>query len=888
MKFRTKTILGIALIESVLLSVLGLSILGQLQSSNEAELERRAATTARLISASTRDALIAYDLASLESVVSEIMDTGDLAYVRVLDPHDQPLVERGNLPTQKFSADENIWKVSDGIYDREIPMTVSGQTFGSIQFGIDIAPLQALIAKTRNWTLSISLLEILLVAVFSSILGTYLTRQLLSLRNASQTIAHGDLSRDLLVVGNDELAETAAAFNHMLAKLRDEDAVRTTHNTQLQRHLAALRSLNDIAAQPNLEPEATLRHALKIATEHVNLEFGIISRIQRDEYRVIVQVSPPDTLSDGQCFPLGSTYCSNTLAQGDLLAISNAQKSDYVTHPCFRELGLAAYIGIPIWVKGEVFGTLNFSSPTVREGDFDNFDLEFVRLLSRWAGAFLERMQTIAELLQSEASLREAKEEAESANRAKSAFLATMSHEIRTPMNGVLGMAQLLQSPKVGDAERLDFAQTILDSGQTLLALLNDILDLSKIEAGKLEFESIPFEPAQILHQTMALFSPSANAKGIKLHLNWSGGVAPQCYTGDPQHLRQMLSNLVGNAIKFTATGDIHIAGREVERDQTAARLEFSVSDTGIGISQDKQHLLFKPFSQTDSSTTRHFGGSGLGLSIVRSLAQQMGGKAGVESTFGQGARFWFQILAKPASLDESNAQTKKPNLSERPTTDFNAQVLVVEDNPTNRKVITALLKKHGLSVSTAENGQQGIDALLHGDPVDLVLMDIQMPILDGYTATQHIRQWEADNNRPHLPIIALSADAFEEDRQHALTSGMDDFLAKPINVKTLLSILSKWLPAQAPAAASKATHPERPLDTESMCRALDELFPLIAANKFKAITKFNTLKNLMAGTRFANEIEELSQPLAEMRFALVHKQLDTIAQKHGWKSSST
>ncbi len=807
MKFRTKTILGIALIEGILLSILGISILGQLQSSNEDELERRAATTARLISASTRDALIAYDLASLESVVSEIMGTGDLAYVRVLDPHNQPLVTRGTLPNQKFSADVNVWQVKDGIYDREIPMTVSGQTFGSIQFGIDIAPLQALIAKTRNWTLSISLLEMLLVAVFSSILGTYLTRQLLSLRNASQTIERGDLSRDLPVIGNDELAETATAFNHMLAKLRAEDAARTTQNTQLQRHLAALRTLNDIAAQPNLEPEETLRHALKVATEHVNLEFGIISRIQHEEYRILVQVSPPNTLSDGQCFSLGTTYCSNTLAHGDLLAIANASITDFVSHPCFREFGLAAYIGIPIWVKGEVFGTLNFSSPTGRAGDFDNFDLEFVRLLSRWTGTFLERMQTVAELLQSEAALREAKEEAESANRAKSSFLATMSHEIRTPMNGVLGMAQLLQDPKVSDAERLDYAQTILDSGQTLLALLNDILDLSKIEAGKLEFESIPFEPAQILHQTMALFSPSASSKGIKLHLNWSGQPG-QSYSGDPQRLRQMLSNLVGNAIKFTTTGDIHLAAREIQRDQSTALLEFSVSDSGIGISQDKQHLLFKPFTQTDSSTTRQFGGSGLGLSIVHSLAQQMGGQAGVESTLGQGARFWFQILAKPACEDESKAHFEKTNRSERSISEFSGQILVVEDNPTNRKVITALLKKYGLSVSTAENGQQGIDAVLRGDHFDLVLMDIQMPVMDGNTATRHIRQWEADNNRLHLPIIALTADVFEEDRQYSLSSGMDDFLAKPINIKTLLSILTQWLPAQTPAAATEATQP--------------------------------------------------------------------------------
>ncbi|MBP9905256.1 MAG: response regulator [Rhodoferax sp.] len=391
--------------------------------------------------------------------------------------------------------------------------------------------------------------------------------------------------------------------------------------------------------------------------------------------------------------------------------------------------------------------------------------------------------------------LRLAKTAAESANVAKSRFLATMSHEIRTPMNGILGMAQMLLAPNLTTKEREHYVNTILSSGQTLLTLLNDILDISKIEADKIHLEAVLTDPVQLLSDVQALFANQANAKQLRLEQQWHGPVG-QHYLLDAHRLRQMLSNLTGNGIKFTETGSVRIEGRELRRDAEQADLEFSVTDTGLGIAPDQQALLFQPFSQADSSTTRRFGGSGLGLSIVRSLAHLMHGDVGVSSASGQGSRFWFRIRVTCSS--ECLAQT--PPAAHRVATaspvdrPVGGRVLVAEDNLVNGMVIEALLKQLGLDVQLVTDGQQAVDVLTSGEIPDVILMDIQMPVLDGYAATEHIRQWEERHDRPRTPIIALTADAFEEDRQHCFAVGMDAFLTKPVAMEALRAALSPWV----------------------------------------------------------------------------------------------
>jgi signal transduction histidine kinase len=390
--------------------------------------------------------------------------------------------------------------------------------------------------------------------------------------------------------------------------------------------------------------------------------------------------------------------------------------------------------------------------------------------------------------LEQQQAIRRDRDAAVEANRLKSEFLATMSHEIRTPMNGVLGMCELLQRTDL-DGRQKHLSDTILRSARSLLEILNDILDFSKIESGKLELEHAAFSPAEVVHGVSAPFIAAAQAKGIDFSVRIEAGVPP-LLVGDALRLRQILNNLLSNAIKFTSQGAVTVSCGLLDVQQDRAELRFVVSDTGIGIAESVQEHVFEPFAQAQSDTTRRYGGTGLGLAIVRRLVTAMGGRIEIHSELGRGSTFIFTttlyrapdqlLLPRPSSMEATGPRF---SIAHAPS------VLLAEDNAVNREVLTEMLEHIGCRVISVENGALALAAVA-GRTFDAILMDCQMPVMDGHTATAELRALEQATSQNPAFIIALTADATEENRKRCLDAGMNAVVTKPISQANLRDLI--------------------------------------------------------------------------------------------------
>ncbi|MBB1489151.1 ATP-binding protein [Oceanospirillum sediminis] len=758
LSFRTKITVGLLAIQSLVLIVLFYLNLSTLSQANNEGLTRRAEATTQLLATLAKDSVLSYDLATLTAYVQDIMLQPGMQYVRILDQDDRVLAV-GGAPPEQFIPDDNIFDLSDPVFDSFAEIIESGIDYGRVEIGLDTSFAYQSDQNARRLLLIISSAALGITLAFTLLFSRYLNSRISALVKGAQALASGNREYRIPVSGDDELSRTAVNFNDM-AETLDQ-----TYNT-LERESALNKAVFETSPSGIMitDAEGRICH-FNQAAENI---FGF-SEQDIVQQNISLLIPDYDARQNRDYFQhYRQTGNIGIIGQGKELIALRQDGTKFPVHLAVGDMSVDdqhLYVGV----------VTDISERKQNE-----------KALQDYKDNLEETVRKRTE------ELEQARDAAEAGARTKSSFVANMSHEIRTPMNAIIGFSEvLLMDTAIQDNTRQQ-VNTILRSARSLLTIINDILDVSKLESGKFALEEVAFHLPNAVAEALKTVEMQAQEKNLRLFLEVENSLQER-YIGDPTRLRQVILNLVSNAIKFTEKGYIRVCiKKEPNQDDS---LLFSIQDTGIGMSSQQCQHIFEPFTQADTSTTRRFGGTGLGTAISKQIVELMAGNISVNSTPGVGSEFIFTCRMLPASPEDECLFDNDTSHHDEYVSPRTFHILLAEDIETNAQLVTLRLEHMGHTVCWVKNGLEAVEAFRNTEPgFDLILMDVMMPEMDGREATRVIRQLE-EGSTEHIPIMALTASVMTEDHQQCRESGMDRVEAKPIDFRKLFLDMEELIP---------------------------------------------------------------------------------------------